>query len=1684
MLASKWSCRHPFGYTQPWTYRYNDRQLGMLWVGTLLHGAILAGCHCLIWTIHTILSCLRMSSTTLQTILYEKASTIAVFPQSQLYNSQSATTGYLHTASRTGPKSGRTHQCTKHALLLQLLCLAACMYPVQTVSADARVGGPSAMPPEVPFGTKPRGTREASVPKPEHSDNRISKRSYKRAYARAARQGGSHYKGQWRPFEWYQRAKLRPVYVPRTTPTADLSHHLRVLTWNAGGLTKPTFQELETFIRDHRLDVIFIQETKWTDEYCWHNHDYSYIHSAGSTKVDKVGGLLTIISTRVAKPTDIQFHHVWAGRLLHVRIPAGNTSLDLLNAYQFSANEKSETQTRRQQYLRCLQRCLAGLPRRHSLILSGDLNTSCEPTPHVCGRHVLPIGEYHKQDYRDFLHICEALSLTVLNSWTRPLHRQLATFRFGALSSQIDFIIVRQAQADNEARKASVLVDFPVAGWREGAKHFPVRADVPVPKRHWKTEACKPVQQVDLQGVIHDLQNAPQAQRLQDFRDTVEQKLSHTSDFDHVVLQAALQHYPKPPKPPAMPTQPAELANSARHMWHLFRQMRAQRFSMQGVFSAWKTWTKFTQAHRLHKQRAQGRAKARRDELLAQAQTAATTGDLYQMWSVVKRLAPKMKFRRVQLHKHGTIMAPEAEVEWIAQAFGDRYGAVHSAPPGPLHRIHSPVQVQVNDVKAALLQLPARKAVPPGAVPSAVWKACAEQIASPLTKAVNQAWSRTAITVQQSWADADVALLPKGSKQAKTPLDLRPIGLQHPLGKTMMKVLVMQAKDNIATLVKRWPQTAYVPGRGTTTALKVVLEHCKTIRTACAQVRLNLHQKHADQGNPGGYRTSNSFQGGLQVSLDLTAAFDMVRWDHVRGALELAAVDPSVQELLLQWLRQVVYTFNHRGRSQRVRPSWGLRQGCPASPVLWSVFTALLCQAFDARLGDGWAAEHVAMYADDSHLRWQFNTYLGFERAMTELRIVIRLFAAFDMQVNCTKTQAIMQLSGSEKHKIRKHYVRIHEQGHRLLLMAGDPTKWLPLVPQTEYLGLIISYDGFEARSVRHRIAKASQRRWALASILHSRKLAHKYKLQIWRSCVQSTLTYGLHCFELSSNLLAELNVASMKHIRAIVSDQQHLTGRTHQEIMEQYHITPLLDVTKQAHNRELKLLAHDDWMLSTSWHQCITTCLNQVQVNPIPMETDSEQERWACPECDEMFTTAAALKIHAQRTHGIKTEQRQIFDRARHSVGGLPTCKFCTKQFSRWQTLGQHINTLACPVFQPDLTANEFAPQASEIESVAHLVTTEDSPIQLPTADNIDAPAVASPETAQKLARQGLRFFIPYKKLGRHLQQHCILCGQWVASSRVMKLHFRNTHPDIFPVLEHKLNSLIERCATPSLRCHYCDGTHQDWRAHVRKCTTVWQLSVLCTLQDPDHAIRGHGPRNGGVLRHGQASAALSNNDSGERQASARVGAESRQVDGLGPGALELPRQIPRPSSPRQRPLSAFLGKACATSRRGTATSPARHNSSVVVQPGAGLGVAALVSDSGCLQEKTTDGAHLGPGTCASQAGHGHGNVSGHPGTASAGDPKPGTVEEGHGHGMARRSGMVLPNLEPTAETPGTGPQQTPGVGCGHDQQTRVFPHPPQKGRGSSFPLHPSSHGNHGLQGHFSHGQFGTSMPRRYGTL
>ena len=172
---------------------------------------------------------------------------------------------------------------------------------------------------------------------------KAGKRSYRRAYARAVRMGGTPYKGRWRPLSWFTTRYTVPQYVGRRPVTHVSAHAWKILSWNAGGLTKDVFQELRTFAAMGEYDIVLVQETKWRQDNMWSDKAYHFVHSQGQGKDDAVAGLLTMISTRLAKAADVQHSAVHNGRLLHVRFPRGQVHVDVLNWYQYAVSDKDGT---------------------------------------------------------------------------------------------------------------------------------------------------------------------------------------------------------------------------------------------------------------------------------------------------------------------------------------------------------------------------------------------------------------------------------------------------------------------------------------------------------------------------------------------------------------------------------------------------------------------------------------------------------------------------------------------------------------------------------------------------------------------------------------------------------------------------------------------------------------------------------------------------------------------------------------------------------------------------------------------------------------------------------------------------------------------------------------------------------------------------------------------------------------------------------------------------------------------------------------------------------------------------------------------------------------------------------------------------------------------------------------------
>ena len=155
------------------------------------------------------------------------------------------------------------------------------------------------------------------------------------------------------------------------------------------------------------------------------------------------------------------------------------------------------------------------------------------------------------------------------------------------------------------------------------------------------------------------------------------------------------------------------------------------------------------------------------------------------------------------------------------------------------------LDIQLEEVRAAVRALSLWKATMPGTAPSAAWKCGGDQLVIKLHAYLQHRWGPGILAhdahLTQSW----LHFLRKPGRTLRGPSDLRPIALQPGACKIFSSVMKCRLQPFVEALALRYPQFAYVPGRGTLEAISLVADHCDRVRAAVRAQRMDLHAKHA-----------------------------------------------------------------------------------------------------------------------------------------------------------------------------------------------------------------------------------------------------------------------------------------------------------------------------------------------------------------------------------------------------------------------------------------------------------------------------------------------------------------------------------------------------------------------------------------------------------------------------------------------------------------------------------------------------------------------------------------------------------------------------------------------------------------------------------------------------------------------
>ena len=444
------------------------------------------------------------------------------------------------------------------------------------------------------------------------------------------------------------------------------------------------------------------------------------------------------------------------------------------------------------------------------------------------------------------------------------------------------------------------------------------------------------------------------------------------------------------------------------------------RHPLRQILFRWSNRCKFLRAQQATRKHGRELKKQRFLDILQEAKTAIQNNNQHGLFRIVRSLAPKQKRSNMQVYgPKGELVSRNREIEILRRHFTEVWKSpLHWIPPSLRTPFESPCDIHfiassARELCHAVDTIRAHKAVPSVSPPAAIWKQHGAIIGQAAHRITTKFWAEGGKLYPETWRDTYLVLLQKPNKPQGLPSSLRPVGLQDPLAKAYTSILTRKLTPYALAYLKDTPQFAYVSGRDILGSLERAVRHCKQVRARTKAGSYNIWNRRYG-------RIRQEFTVGLQASLDLSQAFDTVPWSLLESALDRAAVPTNLKEAIMTWVSSTRYVIEHRQQTIQIQAERGVRQGCGLSPLLWSFSSGLVYKEFCLSQEGMQVFPNITLFADDHHLSWVLNEPQEIPLAIEQLRSFISFLRQFGLQVNPSKSQAILMIHGQASDKLRQ----------------------------------------------------------------------------------------------------------------------------------------------------------------------------------------------------------------------------------------------------------------------------------------------------------------------------------------------------------------------------------------------------------------------------------------------------------------------------------------------------------------------------------------------------------------------------------------------------------------------------------------------------------------------------------------
>lgn len=854
--------------------------------------------------------------------------------------------------------------------------------------------------------------------------------------------------------------------VPDVTSSKSVGRLMRFATWNVRTLNMPG--KLDNLIKeasDMDTDIMGIAETHYTDAGYIRKDNYIFINSGGESHARGVGFLL-----KKKWETSILGYWPINDRIILLKLKSKPFDISFIQIYAPTADHSDDEV---EEFYDALNLAIKQTKSTDVLFVMGDFNAKVGSVHNnIVGKFGL--GDRNERGTR-LIQFCEENKLVVTNTWHQhPLRRRYTWKSPGDYyRNQIDYILIRERFRNNIKQARS----FP--GADIDSDHNPVLVKCALKLKN--IQKNKPTPKIDVSSLRDAILN--------------EYNVLFKNKFSALAVELDIQQN--------------SITKNVEKYWANFKESinHANTLLPKKKLKAKKSWmnaeilelmekrkkakidqVKYKELNTLVKASCNAAKEKWINEQCVKIEELEKKHYCREMHALAKDLSGKQKRNSKAgciKSKDGTILFEQKKVlERWAEYIGDLFE--DNRPEQPTINADSGPDILTFEVELALKEMKNNKSVGPDNINVEMLKALDSYGIEKLTTLCNGIYQSG--NIPQDLLESVFITLPKKPK-ANECGDFRTISLMSHVIKVILKILLNRNQQKLFNESGNY-QFGFKKGSGTREAIFCM----RMITEKCLEKGKDIYC----------------------CFIDYAKAFDRVHHLQLINCLEQIGIDGKDLRVItnLYWQQKACVRIEEETSNQTAIKR-GVRQGCVASPSLFSVYTENIFKEIKDLRGINIGGHNInnIRYADDTVLLAENENDL--QILLNTIQVKSTQYG-LDMNVKKTKTMVI-----SRKEVIPN--INIYVNGENL-----------EQVTNFKYLGQNLFQNGKCISEIKQRIEIARARFHEMDPVLKSHKISLSTRMRLVKCYVFSALSYCCETWDINKEAVRRLNAFEMYIFRRL----------------------------------------------------------------------------------------------------------------------------------------------------------------------------------------------------------------------------------------------------------------------------------------------------------------------------------------------------------------------------------------------------------------------------------------------------------------------------------------------------------------------------------------------------------------------